>query len=110
MAMGDTVGDCHTSRAWWEVEKMWNSLAQFNRAYSRRRGMGLFNCIVLVVHLAAVAVCAVFAVTVACIGIVEHIAFPVTSFLVNKWKRRVATKKQAALERAIDKYNEVSQA
>ena len=49
-----------------------------------------------------------WAAVVGIIGIVEHIAVPVVSFLMNKWKERVATKKQAALERAIDKYNEVS--
>ncbi len=110
MAMGDVVGDCFTSRSWWEVEKFWNSLACFNNAYSRRRGTSIFNLIVFLFHLVAIAVCAVWAVVVGIIGIVEHIAVPVVSFLMNKWKERAATKKQAALERAIDKYNEVSHA
>ena len=110
MAMGDTVGDCHTSRSWWEVEKLWNSLAQFNRAYSGRRGMGLFNCIVLVCHLAMIAVCAVFAVVVGCIGLVEHVFVPVVGYLMNKRKEHVETKEQAALERAISRFNEVGDA
>lgn len=108
MAMGDVVGDCFTSRSWWEVEKFWNSLAHINRTYSGRRGTGIFNLFVFMFHLVAIAVCAVWAVVVGIIGIVEHIIVPVVGYLMNKWKQRTATKKQAALERAIGRFNEVS--
>lgn len=106
MAMGDVVGDCFTSRSWWEVEKFWNSMAHINNAYSGRRGAGIFNIFVFMFHLVALAVCAVWAAVVGIIGIVEHIAIPVASYLMNKWKERVATKEQAALERAIGRFND----
>tara|TARA_Y100000385_G_scaffold111933_1_gene116135 strand:- start:908 stop:1504 length:597 start_codon:yes stop_codon:yes gene_type:complete len=106
MAMGDVVGDSHTSRSWWEVEKLWNGLACFNRIYSRRKSDGLYNLLVFVAHLAMVAVCTVFAIVVGVIGVVEHIIVPVVGYLMKKWKERVATKNRNALERAINRFND----
>ena len=80
MAMGDVVGNSHTSRSWWEVEKFWNSLAYFNRMYSGRKSDGLYNLLVFIVHTALVSVCAVFAVVVMAIGLAEYILIPMAKF------------------------------
>ena len=53
---------------------------------------------------------AVFAVVVGCIGLVEHVFVPVVGYLMNKRKEHVETKEQAALERAISRFNEVGDA
>ncbi len=80
MAMGDVVGESHTSRSWWEVEKFWNSLAYFNRMYSRRKSDGLYNLLVFMIHMAVVSVCAVLAAMVMAIGLAEHILIPLSKF------------------------------
>ena len=60
--------------------------------------------------MAFMSVCAVWAVVVGIIGIVEHIIVPVVSYFLKKRKDKAATKNLDALERALNRFDEARHA
>jgi hypothetical protein len=90
LTMGDSVDSSRTSKAWWEVEKLWYGTKSFNQCYDgRRRATGFYNVVIFLFHFLALIACLMLALAVGVLGVVEYFVFPILKWLGIKAKKLV---------------------